>query len=424
MKKKDIEFRFSVKVVYILITFIAILVACDSDSSSIDKEDSNTEIPEEMLPPVETNKPNSQYIPAFEGQTRIGGIKTVAEYSIIVIATGLSNPWGMTNLPDGRILLTEKAGTMRIVDALGNVSSAISGLPEVNSEGQGGLLDVAIDPDFIENRMVYWSFSQNINNATATAVGKGRLSDDETEIENATIIYTALPEFNGVGHYGARIAWDSNGNMFISTGERGVSSIRGKAQDLSAALGKVLHITKDGNPVAGGPFESQAGVLSEIYTFGHRNVQGLALHPLTNDVWILEMGPMGGDEVNLLTAGGNYGWPIISYGLEYSGAPVGQGITSMDGMEQPVYYWDPSVSPSGITFYTNGEIEEWNNNLFVGALSGRHIIRLVMDNNRVVAEERLLENESERIRDVLQGMDGALYAISDGGNAKLYRIGM
>ena len=424
MKSKDIKVQLRVWFIFVLITFIAIIAACDSDSSSEDKEETNTETPEEKLPPVETNNPNSQYTPAFEGQTRIDGIKTKAEFSISVIATGLSNPWGMTNLPDGRILLTEKAGTMRIIDALGNVSSPITGLPEVNTEGQGGLLDVAIDPDFIENRMVYWTFSRNINNANATAVAKGRLSDDETKIDNAIIIYTALPEFNGVGHYGSRIAWDSNGNMFISTGERGASSIRGKAQDLSAALGKVLHITKDGSPVAGGPFESQSGALPEIYAYGHRNVQGLALHPLTNDVWILEMGPMGGDEVNLLTPGGNYGWPIISYGLEYSGAPVGQGITSMDGMEQPVYYWDPSVSPSGITFYTNGDIEEWNNNLFAGALSGRHIVRLVIDNNRIVAEERLLEEEAERIRDVLQGMDGALYAISDGGNAKLYRIGM
>ncbi|MCW3786625.1 PQQ-dependent sugar dehydrogenase [Plebeiibacterium sediminum] len=424
MKRNDNKVRLRIWFIFILVTFIATLSACDSDSNAEEKDDSDNTIPEEMLPPVETNNPNSVYVPAFEGQTRINGVKTQSEYNISVIATGLSKPWGMTNLPDGRILLTEKAGAMRIIDALGNVSDAITGIPEVNSEGQGGLLDVAIDPDFIENRMVYWTFARNVNDGNATAVAKGRLSDDDTRIENATVIYTAYPEFDGVGHYGSRIAWDNDGNMFISTGERGSSSIRGKAQDLGAALGKVLHITKDGNAVSGGPFEFQAGALSEIFTYGHRNVQGLAIHPITNDVWILEMGPMGGDEVNLLTPGGNYGWPVISYGLEYSGNPVGQGITSQDGMEQPVYYWDPSVSPSGITFYKNGEMDEWNNNLFIGALSGRHIVRLVINNNRVVGEERLLEDEDERIRDVLQGTDGALYAISDGNNAKLYRIGL
>ncbi len=413
------------KAIFILtLTIIFLSLASCNKSDSQDENESTEETPEETFPPVETNNPNSDYSPAFEGQTRISGVQTKANYIVSIMASGLSSPWGMTNLPDGRILITEKGGIMRIISSSGTVGDDITGIPEVNNLGQGGLLDVAIDPQFSENRMVYWTFSQNVNNGTATAVAKGRLSDDESEIENAEIIYTAYPEFDGVGHYGSRIVWDSNGDMYVSTGERGSSSIRGRAQDLDVAIGKVLHLTINGDPVSGGPFENQSGALPEIFTYGHRNVQGLAIHPATGDLWCLEMGPMGGDEVNLLEAGSNYGWPVISYGLEYSGDPVGQGITQQEGMEQPVYYWDPVVSPSGITFYEKGVISEWNNNLFIAALSGRHIVRLVIKDNLIVGEERLLEDEDRRFRDVLQGSDGAIYAISDGSSAYLYRIGL
>ncbi|WPP49147.1 PQQ-dependent sugar dehydrogenase [Catalinimonas niigatensis] len=374
--------------------------------------------------PVETNPPNADYQPAFEGQTRINGVTTETEYTAGIFAEGLNSAWGMTNLPDGRILVTEKNGTMRIVSQSGALSNPITGIPEVNSSGQGGLLDVAVDPAFTENSMVYWSFSQNGEGGTATAVAKGRLSDDESQIEDAEVIYTAIPEFESTAHYGSRLVWDGQGNLFVSTGDRSSMASRPEAQELDAALGKVLRITTDGEPVAGNPFLNQEGALPEIYSYGHRNVQGLAIHPVTGDLWEAELGPRGGDEVNIIEAGNNYGWPVINYGLEYSGEPIGQGITQQEGMEQPVYYWDPVISPSGITFYSGNMISEWTNDLFLAALSGQHIIRLVIEDDTVVGEERLLEEEGQRFRDVLEGSDGALYALTDGDNGRIYRISL
>ena len=414
------NFREIILCVAIGVAGSTMLTSCSAKKNDELAENIPTNPNDSILPPVETNPPNTDYEPAFEGQTRVAGVKTKTEYTVTEFASGLSKPWGMTNLPDGRILVTEKNGSMRIVSQSGGVGSKITGLPSVNSSGQGGLLDVAVDSDFSTNRLVYWSFSKNGNNGTATAVGKGRLSDDETQIENAQVIYTALPEFNSTLHYGSRLEWDGTGNLFVSTGERSNIQSRPEAQNLDAALGKIVRITKDGSPAAGNPFVGQANVLPEIYSYGHRNVQGLATHPVTGDLWEAEFGPKGGDEVNLIKPGNDYGWPTISYGIEYSGGPIGQGITQHEGMEQPVYYWDPVVSPSGITFYSGSVISEWANNLFLGCLSGQHIVRLVIEGNKVVGEERLLEDENERFRDVLEGADGALYAITDSG--KMYRI--
>ena len=375
-----------------------------------------------LLPPVETLDPNTDYKPAFEGQTRVSAVVTEASYTVTEIANGLSSPWGMSNLPDGRIIVTEKGGTMRIVSQSGNVSQEITGLPEVNSSGQGGLLDVAVDADFTSNRILYWSFSRNGDGGTATAVAKGRLSDDESELENVEIIYTALPYFNSTLHYGSRLEWDGKGHLFVSTGERSNIQSRPEAQNLDAALGKIVRITTEGEPAPGNPDFGDPNALPEIYTYGHRNVQGLATHPVTGDLWEAEFGPRGGDEVNRIEAGKNYGWPTITYGIEYSGGTIGQGITQQEGLEQPVYYWDPVVSPSGITFYSGSMISEWTNNLFLGGLSGQYIVRLVIEDNRVVGEERLLEDEKERFRDVLEGTDGALCAITDSG--LMYRIAL
>lgn len=399
------------------------IISCDSKDTSSDlqdKEDSTAT--DSLLSPVETSPPNTDYEPAFSGQTRINGVATETDYQVTRFADGLSRPWGMTNLPDGRILVTEKEGTMRIVSTSGTVSGAISGIPPVNSSGQGGLLDIAIDPEFSKNRMVYWSFSQDGNNGTATAVAKGRLADDESSIENAKVIYTAIPEFESALHYGSRLEWDGEGNLFVNTGERSDIESRPEAQELDAALGKVLRITTEGEPAEGNPFIGQENVLPEIYSYGHRNVQGLATHPVTRDLWEAEFGPRGGDEVNLIKPGKDYGWPTISYGIEYSGEPIGQGITQHEGMEQPVYYWDPVLSPSGITFYSGDMISEWTNNLFLAGLNSQHIARLVIENERVIGEERLLEDENQRFRDVLEGNDGALYAITDSG--RMYRIGL
>ena len=394
--------------------------SCESNSLENIPDEPEVDSP---LPPVETNSPNTDYAPAFAGQTRINGANTEIDYTTSIFASGLVSPWGMANLPDGRILVTQKGGTMRLVSQSGNVSNAITGFPPVNSSGQGGLLDVAIDPDFNLNRMIYWTFSQQGNNGTATAVAKGRLSIDEQEIENAEVIYTAYPEFNSTAHYGSRLEWDGQGNLFVSTGERSSIAARLEAQELDTALGKILRITTDGEAAEGNPFLGQAEVLPEIYSYGHRNVQGLAIHPETGDLWESELGPRGGDEVNLILPGNDYGWPTISYGIEYSGAAIGQGITEQAGMQQPGYYWDPVVSPSGITFYSGVLIGEWTNNLFLAALSGQHIVRLIIEDNQVTGEERLLEDVGRRFRDVLEGTDGALYALTDGANGVIYRIG-
>ena len=383
-------------------------------------QNSETKQAEVTLPAVETKDPNSKYPSAFEGQTRIAGVKSPFEVKATVLDTTLNKPWGITSLPDGRFLITEKEGTMRIASTDGKVGGTITGLPKVSSEGQGGLLGVTIDPDFATNRMVYFTFAEAVKGGNLTSVGKGRLSDDDSKIENATVLYRAEPAFDGKLHFGGRILFDKSGNLFVSTGERSELATRPKAQDLDAALGKVVHITKDGKPVDGNPFATQAGARPEIFTYGHRNVQSLAFHPETGDLWEAEFGPRGGDELNRIEAGKNYGWPVITYGIEYKGDTIGTGIQQKEGMEQPVYYWDPSVSPSGMTFYSGSAIPEWKNNLFIGTLSGSHIVRLVIENNKVVGEERLLEDQKQRFRDVTQGKDGNLYAVTDGG--KLYKI--
>lgn len=369
---------------------------------------------------VETNPPNSTYKPAFTGQTRIGKVTTTTSYRATIITSSLSSPWGIAALPDDRVLVTERAGTMRIVTASGAVSEPITGVPAVNSGGQGGLLGVCLDPDFTSNRMVYWSFSERASDGNLTAIAKGRLANDDRSFTGVTVIYRAGPGYSGVNHYGGRVVFDKAGNLYASSGERADNVTRPQAQSISSGLGKVARITKDGAAVAGNPFLSQSGARGELFTTGHRNPQGLAVHPVTGDVWQCEHGPRGGDELNRLQAGSNYGWPTITYGLEYSGQAVGAAIQQQNGMEQPVYYWDPVVSPSGMTFYAGNRVPEWQNNLFICALSGMHIVRLVIENNRVTGEERLLVNEQQRFRDITQGPDGALYAITDGG--RLYRI--
>lgn len=406
-------------IIYSLI-FSLLLMSCSRDN------DTNPEPPTPNPPtsdsssPVETNAPNTSYRPAFLGQTRVAGVRTATPYQATVVTTSLTSPWGIVSLPDGRLLVTEKVGRMRIVTVAGNVSQPITGMPQVNSSGQGGLLGLCLDPDFAINRMVYWSFSEPVYGGNLTAIAKGRLADSESTIEGATVIYRAEPAYGGPNHYGGRVVFDGAGNLLVSTGERADVGIRSQAQSINSGLGKVIRITKDGQPATGNPFAGQTGARPELYSTGHRNPQGLAIHPVTGDLWQSEHGPRGGDELNRVQAGANYGWPIITYGIEYSGQPVGGGIQQNTGMEQPVYYWDPVVSPSGMTFYSSNRIAEWQNNLFIGSLSGMHIVRLVIENNLVVGEERLLANERQRFRDITQGVDGALYAITDSG--RLYRI--
>ena len=373
------------------------------------------------IAPVETKEPNSKYPPAFAGQTRVNGAKTTSKYSFKVLTEKLSLPWGLTSLPDGRLLITEKAGNLRIVKANGEMSDKITGLPAVDANGQGGLLGITLDPNFATNRMVYWAFAEPVTGGNHTSVAKGRLSNDEKKIENASVIYRATPAHKGNLHYGGRVLFDKNGYLYVSTGERSDKVTRPQAQDLNSGLGKIIRITTDGKPAPGNALAGVTGARPELYSYGHRNVQGLALNPIDGDLWSNEFGPRGGDEINHVKPGKNYGWPSITYGIEYSGSKVGDALQQKEGLEQPVYYWDPSVSPSGMTFYSGKMIPEWQNNLFVGCLSGMHINRLIIKDNKVIGEERLLTEEYQRFRDVHQGKDGALYAVTDQG--RLYRIG-
>jgi glucose/arabinose dehydrogenase len=414
MKKQYQKF----KSLFILGLAFTAINGCSSDNGSSEQP----EVPSPGTPTsaVETLPANTNYKPAFSGQTRVSGLKTTTAFRSEVLTTGLQSPWGIAALPGGKFLINEKAGKMRIVTAAGAIGEPISGLPSVNAAGQGGLLGLTLDPDFSSNRMIYFSFSQPSAEGNVTAIGKGKLSVDERSLEGVTVIYRATPAYAGTLHYGGRVVFDKNGNLLASTGERSDLVTRPQAQSLNSGLGKVVRITRDGQPVTGNPFIGRADARAEIYSYGHRNPQGLAVNPVTGAVYQGEHGPRGGDEINKLQPAGNFGWPTITYGIEYTGEKIGDAIQQRDGMIQPLYYWDPVVSPSGMTFYSGNKVPEWQNNLFIGSLSGMHIIRLAIENDKVIGEERLLESERQRFRDITQAADGALYAITDQG--RLYRI--
>ncbi len=371
------------------------------------------------LPPVETKKPNTDYKPAFAGQTRIAGVKTVTAYKTDKLAENLGRPWAVVPMTDGRLLITDKSGYMQIHDANGKLVKKITGFPEVDDAGQGGMLDVALDPGFTSNKIIYWSFSETSGPGNLMAVAKGKLNEAVSKIDNPVVILRATPALDSKLHFGSRLIFDKDGNLFVSTGERSIGEGRKQAQWLDSRLGKIFKITKDGKPAPGNPFLKQKDAMPEIYAYGIRNAQSLDLHPVTGELWEAEFGPRGGDEVNIIRAGKNYGWPDITYGIEYGGGKVGPGIQQKAGMEQPVYYWDPVLSPGGMAFYKGNAIPEWKNNLFICGLSSAHIARLVIENNKVVGEERLLEDKKERFRDVAYH-NGVLYTVTDMGN--LYKI--
>jgi glucose/arabinose dehydrogenase len=402
----------------ILLFNLIACISCTGNSAKIDLQNTGVLENSPLKNPETADKNSPDYKPAFAGQTRTQGVKTKTAYKVDIINEDLEKPWGIVNFPDGRFLITSKSGYMNIVSADGKTMTKVEGFPEVDDRGQGGLLDVALDPDFKNNRMIYFTFSEPVANGNNTAVGKGRLSNDEKKIENPTVIFHATPSYDGKLHYGSRLVFDKDGHLYVSTGERSDIETRPLAQNTMAYLGKILKITKEGKTAPGNPFIGNSKYKPEIYSYGHRNPQGLALDE-KGQLWEAEMGPKGGDEVNLINPGKNYGWGDVTYGREYSGTKVSAGIQQKEGTEQPVYYWDPSISMSGITFYT-GNINEWKNNLFLGGLSGEKIIRLVIENNKVVGEEWLLEDQKERFRDVLNGSDGNLYGITDSG--KLYKV--
>jgi glucose/arabinose dehydrogenase len=365
-----------------------------------------------------------------------GFVPTSGPVAVSELATNLPNPWSLAFLPDGRMLITGRTGSLRLYAANAQSFNLISGLPALDTGGQGGLLDVVLDPAFGSNRRIYFSFSEADSlDATrnGTAVARAELDTGAMALVNLQVIYRQLPKVASGGHFGSRLVFDREGHLFVTLGDRQSNDQRGYAQDLSRGNGKVVRITTSGAAAPGNPV--LAGAQAGIWSYGHRNPQGAALHPDTGALWTSEHGPQGGDEVNLTQAGRNYGWPIISYGQEYGTTqPVGEG-TAKAGMEQPVAYWETidgsawtggqksSIAPSGMAFFTGNFPANWNRSLFVGALAGTALWRLQLDGTRVVGRERLLANRNERIRDVRQGPDGRLYLLTDGGSGKLLRIG-
>ena len=360
------------------------------------------------------NVPGQQ--PAFAGQTRAPLVDSGVELGTETVADGLVYPWGLAVLPGGGYLVTERPGRLRHVDADGTLSEPITGLPDVDARGQGGLLDVALDPDFANNRLIYWSYAEPRGDGeNGTSVARGELNQDMTGVENAEVIFRQEPAWASTKHFGSRLVFDRDGNLYVTLGERSLPEPRQLAQDLGAHLGKVVRITPDGGVPDDNPFVGQAGALPEIWSYGHRNVQGAALHPETGELWTIEHGPQGGDEVNAPEAGLNYGWPVITYGEDYGGGAIGEGITAKDGMEQPLYYWDPVIAPGGMTFYDGDAFPDWQGDLVISGLKAQGIVRLDLDGKTVVGEERLAGGLG-RVRDVAVDHDGGILALTDAGD--------
>lgn len=342
---------------------------------------------------------------------------SAGELSVETVASGLENPWGLAFLPDGRMLVTERPGRLRLVGADGRLSVPITGVPNVAGRGQGGLLDVVLDPGFAQNRTIYLSFSEPRAGGNGTSVARARLNERGTALEGTKVIFQQMPAINSTMHFGSRLVFDRTGALFVTVGDR--YSQRDQAQNPGNHIGKIMRIAPEGGAPADNP--KIAGWQPEIWSIGHRNVQGAALHPETGQLWTAEHGARGGDEVNTPKAGRNYGWPVITFGIDYSGAKIGEG-TSKAGMEQPLFYWDPSIAPSGAAFYTGAAWPAWKNSLFVGALAGQMLVRLSTQGETVTGQERLLEGLGLRIRDVRQGPDGFLYLLSDAADGKVLRV--
>lgn len=342
--------------------------------------------------------------------------------SVDVIADGLARPWAIDFLPDKRMIVTERGGRMRLVTPDGKKSVAIKGVPGVDVGGQGGLLDVAVHPDFAQNRLIYWSFSEAGKGGNSTAVARGKLSEDGKALEDVKVIFSQQPKVRSNMHFGSRIVFDGKGHIFVTLGERSAEKFRGQAQELNSHLGKVIRLMEDGLVPKDNPFVGKEGALPEIWSYGHRNPQAAAINPATGALWEIEHGPRGGDEINLPEPGKNYGWPVVSYGVNYDGTPVGTGKSEAPGMENPIYQWTPVIAPSGMAFYTGDSFPQWKGNLFVGGLGAEALVRLELDGAKVTHEERLLKELGMRIRDVAQGPDGALYIVTDASDGQILRI--
>lgn len=339
-----------------------------------------------------------------------------ASFRVVEVAGGLSHPWGLAFLPDGRMLVTERGGRLRLVEEGRLAPDPVGGVPEVYASGQGGLLDVAVDPAFARNGLVYLSYADSNDAGTTTRVLRARL--DGGRLVEAQVIFDGKPRASGRNHYGSRLAFGPDGMLYVTVGER---QERDRAQSLGDHGGKVIRIFPDGRVPEDNPFVGQAGAQPEIWSYGHRNPQGLAFRPGTGELWEQEHGARGGDEVNLVRKGANYGWPVITHGVDYSGLPIGEGREKA-GMEQPAFVWTPSIAPSGLAFYEGDAFPGWRGDMLVGALKFELLVRLTMDGRRIVKEERMLEGELGRIRDVRVGPDGLVYLLNDEDAGGVYRL--
>ena len=335
---------------------------------------------------------------------------------------GLSHPWAIAFLPEGGMLVTERSGNLRAVGEDGSLSEPISGLPVVDARDQGGLLDVALDPDFAENRLVYVSYAEAGEGGNGTAVARGVLSEDMTSLEDVEVIFRQQPKVQSTKHFGSRLVFDGEGHLFVTLGERSDRQFRTQAQDLDSHLGKIVRINPDGGVPDDNPFVGQDGALPEIWAYGVRNVQAAAINPASGVLWEIEHGPRGGDELNVIEPGANYGWPVVTLGVEYSGDPLPEAAESREGMVDAIYSWTPVIAPSGMIFYDGEAFPGWQGNLLVGGLASTALVRLTLDGDSVTGEERLLEPLGLRIRDVAQGPDGAIYVATDHSSGEILRI--
>ena len=363
---------------------------------------------------------NPEQKPAFAGQTDAPEQKLGVAFDVVTVVEGLQNPWSVAFLPNGKMLITERPGRLRVLDKDGKLSAPVTGLPAVFARAQGGLLDVALDPAFATNNLIYWSYSEpRENNENNTAVARGKFVDDPAapRVDEVQVIYHQRPSMNSPLHFGSRLVFGRDGTLFVTQGERSIIPGRMQAQKLDSGLGKIVRINPDGSIPKDNPWLGRANVSPWVFAHGLKDPEGAAIHPVTGDLWVTDHGPQGGDEIDIVKAGSDYGWPDVSYGRQYDArrtdgaknVKVGSGLTSRKDVEEPIYYWVPSIGPSGMAFYTGDRFPEWKGNLFIGAMPGQHLVRLVLKDNRVVAEEKLLADRKQRIREVRQGPDGYLY---------------